>query len=144
MERPESSGRLHHVALSVINMEKCETFYVDVLGMTVEWRPDDDNVYLTSGHDNLALHRSRREPNPSRIQKLDHIGFVVDSPELVTEWFKFLQENDVPIVARPKEHRDGAHSCYCLDPDSNKVQIIYHPPLASAAEEVGEAAEIAE
>lgn len=130
MERPESGGKLHHVALSVINMEKCEHFYVNIIGMGVEWRPDEDNVYLTSGCDSLALHRSRREPNPSRIQKLDHIGFVVDTPELVDEWFKFLVENDVPIVAKPREHRDGARSCYCLDPDSNKVQIIYHPPLA--------------
>ena len=27
------------------------------MGMQVEWRPDPDNVYLTSGNDNLALHR---------------------------------------------------------------------------------------
>lgn len=141
MERPELPGRLHHVALSVINMEKAEHFYVKVLGMSVEWRPDDDNVYLTSGYDNLALHRSRREPNPSRIQKLDHIGFVVDAPELVDEWHNFLVENDVPIVAKPKSHRDGARSCYCLDPDSNKVQIIYHPPLAWELEESEEQAE---
>ncbi len=139
MERPKSTGRLHHVALSVINMDKAEHFYVNVMGMTVEWRPDEDNIYLTSGHDNLALHRSRREPNPSRLQKLDHIGFVVDTPELVDEWHSFLVDNDVPIVAKPKSHRDGARSCYCLDPDSNKVQIIFHPPLAPKAEPEGDA-----
>ena len=33
-------------------------FYVDVLGFAVEWEPDPDNVYLTSGRDNLALHRA--------------------------------------------------------------------------------------
>ena len=33
-------------------------FYVDLLGFEVEWEPDADNVYLSSGIDNLALHRS--------------------------------------------------------------------------------------
>ena len=32
-------------------------FYVGLLGFTVEWRPDLDNVYLRLGDDNLALHR---------------------------------------------------------------------------------------
>ena len=35
-----------------------KAFYVDVLGFRVEWEPDPDNVYLTSGVDNLALHRA--------------------------------------------------------------------------------------
>ena len=34
-------------------------FYVDLLGFAVEWEPIADNVYLSSGIDNLALHRSR-------------------------------------------------------------------------------------
>ena len=33
-------------------------FYVDLLGFAVEWEPDADNVYLSSGIDNLALHRA--------------------------------------------------------------------------------------
>ena len=48
---------MRHVALFATDLEASEAFYVDLLGMTVEWRPDDDNVYLTSGNDNLALHR---------------------------------------------------------------------------------------
>ncbi|HCD03759.1 MAG TPA: glyoxalase, partial [Methylophaga sp.] len=57
MQRPTRTGGLRHVALTVDNLEACEQFYVDLLGMEVEWRPDADNVYLTSGNDNLALHR---------------------------------------------------------------------------------------
>ena len=37
---------MRHVALFVTDLEASEAFYVDLLGMTVEWRPDDDNVYL--------------------------------------------------------------------------------------------------
>jgi catechol 2,3-dioxygenase-like lactoylglutathione lyase family enzyme len=34
-------------------------FYVDLLGFAVEWEPDADNLYLSSGIDNLALHAAR-------------------------------------------------------------------------------------
>ena len=57
MPRPEATAGLRHVALQVHNLEACERFYTELLGMRSEWRPDMDNVYLTSGNDNLALHR---------------------------------------------------------------------------------------
>jgi catechol 2,3-dioxygenase-like lactoylglutathione lyase family enzyme len=113
---------LRHVALNVPNLEACERFYVDLLGMAVEWRPDADNVYLTGGRDNLALHRA--PASGSGQQRLDHIGFVLD------RWYNFLRGQGVRIAAAPRTHRDGARSFYVQDPDGNSVQMIYHPPLA--------------
>ena len=98
------------------------------MGMAVEWRPDPDNVYLTSGNDNLALHRASEVATGP--QKLDHIGFILSRPEDVDQWHSFLVTHDVPISKAPKTHRDGARSFYCADPDGNSVQIIFHPPLA--------------
>ena len=43
MKRPEATAGLRHVALNVKNLEACERFYVELLGMQVEWRPDADN-----------------------------------------------------------------------------------------------------
>ena len=40
------------------DLDAMKRFYVDLLGFAVEWEPDADNVYLSSGIDNLALHRS--------------------------------------------------------------------------------------
>ncbi len=57
MDRPASTLGMRHVALNVTDIAICEHFYVGLLGMKVEWRPDADNLYLTSGNDNLALHR---------------------------------------------------------------------------------------
>jgi catechol 2,3-dioxygenase-like lactoylglutathione lyase family enzyme len=119
---------MHLVALNVRDVEACEHFYVDLLGMRVEWRPDADNVYLTSGNDNLAIHRASGEISGG--QALDHIGFILDRIEDVDAWYDFLTANNVKIKKEPKTHRDGARSFYCLDPEGITVQLIYHPPLA--------------
>ncbi len=57
MQRPAATLGMRHVALNVRDLEICERFYAGLLGMAVDWRPDADNVYLSSGNDNLALHR---------------------------------------------------------------------------------------
>jgi len=48
-ELPARPGRLNglrHIALLVPNLEECERFYVDVLGMEVLNRANEDLVYL--------------------------------------------------------------------------------------------------
>lgn len=132
MNRPNSRGRLWHVALKVRDLVACEKFYVELLGMQVEWRPDADNLYLTSGADNLALHRAELAGSGA-TQVLDHIGFVLDTIADVDAWHDFLAANQVKILQTPKTHRDGARSFYCSDPEGNTVQMIYHPPLATRA-----------
>ncbi|MDH3831572.1 MAG: VOC family protein [Gammaproteobacteria bacterium] len=129
MERPASTLGMRHVALNVRDIAICEHFYVDLLGMKVEWRPDADNLYLTSGNDNLALHRVD-EVVTAAGQRLDHVGFFIASPEQVDDWYEFLKANRVEMKASPRTHRDGARSFYCADPEGTVVQLIFHPPIA--------------
>lgn len=128
--RPAPTTGLRHMALFVEDLEACEHFYVALLGMAVEWRPDADNVYLTSGVDNLALHRWPAGVTASGPQRLDHIGFILATPADVDDWHAFLLERGVSMKTAPRTHRDGARSFYCLDPAGVTVQMIYHPPLA--------------
>ncbi|MDH5376938.1 MAG: VOC family protein [Gammaproteobacteria bacterium] len=125
--RPTHLG-LRHVALYVQDLQACERFYVDLFGMHVEWRPDEDNVYLCSGCDNLALHKAASPLEG--FQKLDHIGFIVKTMDEVDQWFEFLVSHDVKIRNQPRTHRDGARSFYCFDPDGTVVQVIFHPPIS--------------
>jgi len=97
--------------------------------MKIEWQPDEDNYYLTSGNDNLALHRATSNSEKG-AQSLDHLGFFLAKPEHVTDWFEFLKDADVEMLSEVKDHRDGARSFYCKDPDGNAVQMIFHQPLA--------------
>lgn len=131
MKRPESHLGMRHVALNVRDMASSEHFYVELLGMRVEWRPDPDNLYLTSGPDNLALHKAAAGELDEAAQRLDHIGFFLSSPEEVDGWFAFLEAEGVRMRNAPRTHRDGARSFYCYDPDGTVVQIIYHPPVAA-------------
>ena len=127
--QPPTHRGLRHVALFVADLEACCHFYTQLLGMAIEWHPDENNIYLSSGNDNLALHRASAKPVPKET-RLDHIGFILAEPADVDHWHRFLSANDVPISKAPKTHRDGARSFYCLDPEGNNIQLIYHPPIS--------------
>lgn len=129
MQKPKPLAGLRHIALFVLNFEACIAFYRDILGMRIEWHPDADNIYLTTGYDNLALHRTHQPSEKNSFQHLDHFGFIIDEIEQVDVWYQYLQQAGVKITAELKTHRDGARSFYCLDPDGNTVQMIYHPSL---------------
>jgi len=63
---------LRHVALNVRDVQKSIEFYSKVLGMKLEWMPDEDNAYLTSGQDNLAPISFHQEQNRARSK-----GFII-------------------------------------------------------------------
>src|SRR5436190_18000404 len=113
MDRPTHAG-LRHLALNVRELEAMKRFYVDLLGFAVEWEPDADNIYLSSGLDNLALHRAEfADPALAEFgsgSPLDHLGLIVRSPEDVDRWAAFLEGRGVKLDAKPKTHRDGARS----------------------------------
>src|SRR3954447_19388857 len=90
MERPTHAG-LRHLALNVHDLDAMKRFYVDLLGFAIEWEPDPDNIYLSSGLDNLALHRAAEAADPALADfgggsALDHLGLIVRSAEDVDRW----------------------------------------------------------
>lgn len=127
---PQQPMGIRHVALNVLDVDKSVDFYCNVLGMRIEWQPDADNVYLTSGADNLAIHKLQSDEPPGPVQSLHHIGFVVRRPEDVDIWAERLQKLGVSLAQVPKTHRDGARSFYFYDPNGILIQLIYHPPIS--------------
>jgi catechol 2,3-dioxygenase-like lactoylglutathione lyase family enzyme len=128
--RPPGHLGLHHVAVFVRDLVAARRFWVDLLGFRVEWEPDGDNVYLSSGSDNLAVHRlPAGEPGPT--QRLDHLGVLCRDAAEVDAWHAWLAANGVIILTAPRRHRDGAYSFYCQDPEGIRVQVIHHPPITA-------------
>jgi catechol 2,3-dioxygenase-like lactoylglutathione lyase family enzyme len=128
MTKPEGMVGIRHVALFVKELDLAIDFYTKIMGMHIEWQPDADNVYLTNGGDVYALHRV--DYTPSAEQRLDHIGFVLDSLEAVDDWYDYFVKQGVRITEKPKTHRDGSRGFYCLDAVGHLLELIYHPPIA--------------
>lgn len=122
---------MRHIALRVKDIKRSKAFYQETFGMEVVWEPDPQNVYLSSGCDNLALHELPQgtEPSPAG-QTLDHLGFVVESVERVRALQEEFRAKGVKIVHPFKTHRDGSASFYCADPDGIVIQMLYEPHLS--------------
>lgn len=57
MEHTGKTRGLRHLALRVRDVKVSQAFYERLFDMKVVWHPDPDNVYLSTGVDNLALHQ---------------------------------------------------------------------------------------
>jgi catechol 2,3-dioxygenase-like lactoylglutathione lyase family enzyme len=122
---------MRHIALKVTDMVRSKKFYQDMLGMEVVWEPDPQNVYLSSGCDNIALHEvSQSFAMGATEQQLDHLGFVVATIDRVKQLEETFRASGVKIVHPFKVHRDGSASFYCADPDGIVIQMLYEPHLS--------------
>jgi len=119
---------LRHLALRVADVERAKEFYTKVFGMRLVWQPDPDAAYLSSGCDNLALHRG--DAGDRSCQSLDHLGFIVGSIAEVEAAFRWVQANAITIAKPPAHHRDGSVSFYIRDPDDNVIQVLYEPSIS--------------
>jgi catechol-2,3-dioxygenase len=121
---------LRHLAIKVSDMPRARAFYEGLLGMKVVWEPDPDNVYLTSGSDNLALHKAAEGRKEGGDTVLDHFGFLVEEVQQVKEMEEAFRKAGIEIVHAFKVHRDGSASFYMADPEGNVIQILYEPNLS--------------
>ena len=121
---------IRHLALKVRNFEKCFKFYTEVLGMDVDWKPDEENVYLTNGLDNLALHYDKDVSAGTNDSRLDHFGIFIKNKEDIDKYLSHMKDNNVKIHKEKKIHRDNSISFYVEDPDGNILQILWHPMLS--------------
>ncbi len=122
---------IRHVALRVRDLRRSLDFYTRLLRFRVEWQPDPQNAYLTTGSDNLALHQAEGDLDPEgETNRLDHFGILVATPGEVDVWASELEASGLILKQKPKTHRDGARSIYFSDPDGNVIQLIYHPPIS--------------
>lgn len=130
---------LRHLALRVMDLPQSRRFYEQILGMQVVWEPDPENVYFSSGIDNLALHQiSKGELNSydsSKTQLLDHMGVILESPQAVDQMYReivpLIESLGGRITKEPKLHRDSSYSFYFSDPDGNVIQALYEPTISA-------------
>src|SRR5690606_10987204 len=98
-QRPGRLNGLRHLALTAPNLEECERFYVDVLGMEVLNRGSKDLVYLACGNDNRSL--GRASEISSGLQAMDPYGFIVDSLEDLHACYEYVKAQGGTMLDRP-------------------------------------------
>jgi catechol 2,3-dioxygenase-like lactoylglutathione lyase family enzyme len=123
-----SNRGMRHLALRVNDVARTTEFYARVFGMHLAWQPDSDNAYLSSGCDNLALHRGA--PGNSGAGALDHLGFVVATVADLEAGWQWAQAERLDIVHPLRHHRDGSVSFYIRDPDGNVIQLLFEPNIS--------------
>ena len=119
------NASLRHVALAVYKLDECEQFY-NSLGLRTELKTDD-YVYLTGNGDNISLHKVHAPFEAT--QRLEHIGFALDSIQVVDQLFHDLQNHGFNISYPPKTFGIGTHSFSVVDPDGIEVEFTYHPSM---------------
>lgn len=131
-KKPLPLRGLRHLALKVTDIGRSRRFYEGILGMRIVWEPDAENLYLSLGSDNLALHQI--PPGETLAaesqQRLDHFGFIAENESIVDAMARKMEAAGVPIVKPVKRHRDGSYSFYMADPDGNVIQILYEPNIS--------------
>src|SRR5690606_41661053 len=132
LEKKKTRG-LRHLALRVRDVQASRQFYERLFDMKIVWQPDPENVYLSTGYDNLALHQvsqqELKEFDLSRVHPLDHLGFLMDSPQSVDALYTEANGMEIPIIKPLKRHRDGSYSFYLQDLEQNTVQVLFEPTV---------------
>jgi catechol-2,3-dioxygenase len=100
------NASLRHVALAVNRLDECEQFY-NLLGMRTELKTAD-YIYLAGNGDNISLHKA--QSNFEVSQRLEHIGFALDSVQAVEQLFKDLQKSGLNILHPPKTFGIGTNT----------------------------------
>lgn len=62
-------------------------------------------------------------------QRLEHIGFALNSIRAVNQLFNDLQQHGFNIAHPPKTFGIDTHSFSVFDPDGIEVEFIYHPSM---------------
>ncbi|GAE36360.1 VOC family protein [Halalkalibacter akibai] len=116
---------IHHVSLSITNLEKAKHFYSNVLGFQEIKRPDFDfpGAWYQIGNQQLHLivHPiSNTLRGDAPIQSRDgHFAIRVKNYH---ETLAYLKQTGMELVEKPNS-KSGFAQIFCADPDGNLIEF---------------------
>ncbi|MCR2820909.1 VOC family protein [Lederbergia panacisoli] len=116
---------LHHISLSVTNLDKCKHFYGHVLGLKEIKRPNFNfnGAWYQLGDQQLHL---IVHPDSNTLRKKEHVdtkdGHLAIRVANYDEAVKHLKEHNVPFMENHGS-KSGFVQVFCLDPSNNLIEL---------------------
>ena len=128
----ETVEGLHHVALRCNDLEGCERFYADVLGLPVlkRWPGEgggDRSVWMSLGRGFLALERATRPVEDAPFEDAPagwQVVALAIRPSERAAWKERLSTRGVSL------ERESPWTLFLRDPEGNRVALSHWPEEA--------------
>lgn len=116
---------LHHVSLTVTDLERAKNFYSGILCLNEITRPNFDfpGAWYEIGQQQLHL---IEYPSSQTLRPDKHLssreGHFALRVEDYAETLKWLKNNGVEILEKPNS-KSGFAQIFCADPDGNLIEL---------------------
>jgi glyoxylase I family protein len=127
-----SISAIHHVSLTVREIERSVSWYAEVLGLTKlmeETHPDGSGYAVVLGKPDwsmcVGLHAHAANEGEAFAEQrtgLDHVSFLVSSRAELDEWQARLTDLGAPHS--PVNDQDGYSVIVCRDPDNIQLEFV--------------------
>ena len=117
---------LHHITIRVNDIRAAERFYGEILGFELVRKMGQSMAtYRIGAKDTIVIVEAETAYDAaSRDYRVDHFGFMVDTPQHVDEMAMYLKEHEVNIVVGPVNRKNGRF-VFFTDPDGNMIEIFH-------------------
>jgi len=123
---------IHHISLTVSEIDRSVTWYTDVLGLTKlmeEQHPDGSGYAVVLGKPDwsmcVGLHvhdTNKGEAFAETRTGLDHVSFLVASRAELDAWTDRL--SDLGVVHSPVSDQEGYSVLVFRDPDNIQLELV--------------------
>lgn len=116
---------LHHVSLTVTELDRAKDFYSNILGLKEIARPNFDfpGAWYEVGQQQIhliVLPSSQTIRKDKRLSSREgHFALRVENYHQTLEW---LEKNRVEILNKPNG-KSGFAQIFCADPDGNLIEL---------------------
>lgn len=132
MENEVKTSGVHHVGLTVLDVEKSRHFFTEVLGYkVVAEKPDYPAVFVSDGTTMITLWQVENPASAVRFDRKNNIGLhhlaigVANEQELTRLYEKLKAADDVEIEFAP-EAVGGGESKHVMftEPGGNRMELF--------------------
>lgn len=122
---------LHHVGLTVSQLEASAAFFIDVLGFhEVKRNPDYPAIFVSDGYIMLTLWAVQTDEyqlfDRKRAVGLHHLALQVESEEALQMVYERLKLSGVAIEFGPELVKSGpAKHLMCFEPSGIRIELFW-------------------